>query len=290
MVQPQSVPVDPSNAQQLTAWDGDQGAYWASHAEQFEFAVAGYDRHLFAAAAINAGEQVLDIGCGSGRTTLDAARSAAPGSALGIDLSAQMIDAARRAAEREGIPNARFVQADAQIYPFPEQAFDVAISRTGAMFFGDPVAAFTNIARAMCPDGRLVLLVWQPFDRNEYIVAITSALAAGRDLPLPSPDSPGPFSMADPARVQAVLTEAGFSTPSFASCTEPMYFGRDPQHAFQFMIGLAGWMLEGLDDRRRARAREALRTSIQTHHTARGVAYGSAAWLVTARCKAQMPR
>ena len=77
------------------------------------------------------------------------------------------------------------------------------------MFFGDPVAAFTNIARAMCPEGRLVMLVWQPFDRNEYIVAITAALAAGRDFPPPSPYSPGPFSMADPVRVRAVLTEAG---------------------------------------------------------------------------------
>jgi SAM-dependent methyltransferase len=282
MAQPHSVPVDPSNAQQLAAWNGDQGAYWASHAEQFEVAVAGYDRHLFAVAAINPGERVLDIGCGSGRTTLAAARGAAPGLALGVDLSARMIDVARQAAQREGLPNARFVQADAQIHPFPEQTFDVAISRTGAMFFGDPVAAFTNIARAMCPGGRLILLVWQPFDRNEYIVAITTALAAGRDFPPPSPGSPGPFSMARPARVRAVLTEAGFSTPSFASCTEPMYFGRDPQHAFQFMIGLAGWMLDGLDDHRRARAFEALRTSIHNHHTARGVAYGSAAWLVTA--------
>lgn len=182
-----SVPVDPSNAQQLAAWNGDQGAYWASHAEQFEAAVAGDDRHLFAAAAINPGERVLDIGCGSGRTTFAAARGAAPGLALGVDLSARMIDVARQAAQREGLPNARFVQADAQIHPFPEQTFDGAISRTGAMFFGDPVAAFTNIARAMCPDGRLILLVWQPFDRNEYIVAITTALAAGRDFPPPRP-------------------------------------------------------------------------------------------------------
>src|SRR4051812_29805583 len=85
-----------------------------SHAEHFDIAVAGYDRHLFAAAAINVGDHVLDIGCGTGQTTLDAARSAAPGSALGIDLSAQMIDVARQAAEREGVANARFTQADAQ--------------------------------------------------------------------------------------------------------------------------------------------------------------------------------
>ena len=282
MVQAHSVRVDPSNAEQLKAWDGDQGAFWASHAEHFDTAVAGYDHRLFAAAAINAGEQVMDIGCGTGQTTLAAARSAAPGSALGIDLSARMIESARRTAEREGVANARFIQADAQIHPFPEQAFDVVLSRTGTMFFGDAVAAFTNIAGAMRPDGRLVLLVWQPFARNEFIVAISTALAAGRDFPAPPPEAPGPFSMGDPARVRTVLTQAGFSTPSFDSLTEPMYFGRDPQDAYQFVIGLAGWMLHGLDDDGRARATSALRASLEAHHTAQGVAYASAAWLITA--------
>jgi len=282
MVQAHSVRVDPSNAEQLKAWDGDQGAFWASHAEHFDTAVAGYNRHLFAAAAINVGEQVLDIGCGTGQTTLDAARSAAPGSALGIDLSAQMIDVARRAAEREGVANARFTQADAQIHPFPGQAFDVVISRTGAMFFGDPVAAFTNIARAMRPDGRLVMLVWQSLPRNEWIVAITTALAAGRDLPAPPPEAPGPFSMGDPARVRTLLTTAGFSRPHFDSLTEPMYFGRNPQDAYRFVTGLAGWMLQGLDDDSRARALDALCATLEAHHTEQGVAYASAAWLITA--------
>ena len=282
MVHTHSVRVDPSNAEQLRAWDGDQGAYWAAHAQHFDTAVAGYDRPFFAAAAITAGEQVLDIGCGTGQITLTAARSAASGSALGVDLSAEMIDVARRTAEREGVANARFAQADAQIHPFPEQAFDVVISRTGAMFFGDPVAAFTNIARATRPDGRLVLLVWQPFVRNEYIVDISTALAAGRDLPTPSPEAPGPFSMGDPARVRTVLTRAGFSTPDFDSLTEPMYFGRNPQDAYQFLLGLAGWMLQGLDDHGRARALDALRASLEAHHTEQGVAYASAAWLITA--------
>jgi SAM-dependent methyltransferase len=193
-----------------------------------------------------------------------------------------MIELACRTAEREGVANSRFTQGDAQIYPFPEQAFDVVISRTGAMFFGDPVAAFTNIARAMRPDGRLVLLVWQPFACNEYIVAISTALAAGRELPAPSSEAPGPFSMGDPVRVRTVLTQAGFSTPSFAHLTERMYFGRDPQDAYQFVFGLAGWMLQGLDDDGRARALKALRATLEAHHTPEGVAFGSAAWLITA--------
>jgi ubiquinone/menaquinone biosynthesis C-methylase UbiE len=96
-----------------------------------------------------------------------------------------MIEVARREAEREAIANARFVQADVQIHPFTDHAFDVAISRHGSMFFGQPVAAFSNIARAIRPGGRLVLLTWQPLLRNEWFVAFTTALAARRDLPSP---------------------------------------------------------------------------------------------------------
>ena len=88
--------------------------------------------------------------------------------------------------------NASFEQVDAQIHPFPPESFDVAISRTGAMFFGDLTAAFTNIGRALVPGGRLVLVAWQPLAANEWIREISGALAAGRDLPAPPPDAPGP--------------------------------------------------------------------------------------------------
>jgi ubiquinone/menaquinone biosynthesis C-methylase UbiE len=185
MVETHSIRVDPSNVEQLRSWDRDGGEYWASHAEYFDRGVAGYHRHFLDAAAIEASEQVLDIGCGTGQTTRDAARRASSGTALGVDLSARMIEVARREAEREAIANARFVQADVQIHPFTDHAFDVAISRHGSMFFGQPVAAFSNIARAIRPGGRLVLLTWQPLLRNEWFVAFTTALAARRDLPSP---------------------------------------------------------------------------------------------------------
>ena len=87
---------------------------------------------------------MLDIGCGTGQTTRDAARAASAGSALGVDLSSRMLDYARRRAAEEGVTNVTFAQADAQIHPFEPGAYDVAISRTAAMFFGDHVAAFTQ--------------------------------------------------------------------------------------------------------------------------------------------------
>jgi SAM-dependent methyltransferase len=275
--------VDPSNGEQARAWDGGEGAYWAAHAEHFDRTVAAYHHPFLDAAAIGTGEQVLDIGCGTGQTTRDAARRAAPGGALGVDLSAEMIALARRLAAAEDLPNARFEQADAQIHPFGDGSFDVAISRTGAMFFGDPHAAFTNIGRALRGRGRLALLSWQPLPANEWAAELTGALAAGRDLPAPAPEAPGPFTLADPGRVRELLGGAGFTSIEIDPVQAPMWFGASADDAYAFALGLLGWMLEGLDAGRRAQALGALRATVAAHTTAGGVVYRSGAWLIRAR-------
>jgi SAM-dependent methyltransferase len=282
MTQTNSVPVAPSNAEQLRAWDGDEGAYWAAHAEYFDRSVAEYHRRLLATAAIGARDRVLDVGCGTGEITRDAARAARSGSAVGVDLSSQMLDYARRRAEADGVANASFLQADVQIHPFEPEAFDVAISRTGAMFFGDHVAAFTNIGRALVPGGRLALLAWQGLPGNEWIREISGALTGGRERPALPPDAPGPFSLSEPDRVRSILGAAGFDDVDLAPVEAAMWFGTDPDDAHRFVLGLMGWMLEGLDDAGRQRAVGDLRTTIAAHATAEGVQFGSAAWLITA--------
>ncbi|GAB3282478.1 class I SAM-dependent methyltransferase [Parasphingorhabdus pacifica] len=274
--------VDPSNVEQLRAWDGDGGDFWAKRAERFDEGIAGYHGSLLEAASITPTAKVLDIGCGSGKTSRDAARYAVDGSVLGMDLSTSMIELARRAAANERIPNATFQQADAQIHPFQEAHFDIAISRNGAMFFGDPPAAFTNIARAVRAGGRLALLTWQPFERNEHIRAFRAALAAGRELPAPPQDGPGPFSLSDPDRVRTLLTSAGFDGVRLEALSEPMYFGRDVDDACRFVSGQFAGMLDELDADARARALDELRASMADHRTERGVYYDSAAWLIEA--------
>jgi SAM-dependent methyltransferase len=280
---PNSVHADPANAEQARAWDGDEGRYWTTNAERFDQAVAVHHRALFERVGIGATDQVLDVGCGTGQSTRTAARAAASGAALGVDLSAQMIELARRLAVAEGTANARFEQADAQIYPFTADTFDIAISRTGAMFFGDPAAAFGNIGRALRPRGHLVLLAWQALPRNEWIRELATALAAGRDLPLPPADAPGPFSMAEPERVRSILNTAGFTGVQFEGLSAPMYFGADASDAHGFVLGLLGWMLDGLDEAGRERALEALRTTLAAHDGGDGVRFDSAAWIITAR-------
>jgi SAM-dependent methyltransferase len=277
------VPVDSSNAEQAREWDGEGGAYWAANAARFDAAVAAHHAPFLAAASIQPADRVLDVGCGTGLTTRDAARAAPFGAALGVDLSSRMIALARELAAAERLANARFEQADAQIHPFEPVAFDVAISRTGAMFFGDPVAAFGNVARALRRGGRLALLAWQALPANEWIRAITTALSAGRDLPMPPPGAPGPFSLADPERVRGVLTAAGFADVRLDALAAPMYFGPNADDACRFLLGLLGWMLDGLDAAGRARALNALRASVDAHRTGDRVSYDSAAWIITAR-------
>jgi SAM-dependent methyltransferase len=282
MPTPRAVPVDPSNVAQLRAWDGDEGGYWAAHADHFERALGAYRQPFFDAAAIARTDRVLDVGCGTGLTTRDAARTALDGSALGVDLSSAMLEVARRKAAREGLSNVRFEHADAQVHGFAPESFDIAIGQTSVMFFGDRVAGLTNIKRALRPRGRLVLLTWQPFDANEWIREFSVALAAGRDLPMPPSDAPGPFTLSDPDIVRSVLTAAGYHDIVLESLTAPMWFGHDADDAYGLLAGLMGWMLDGLGDTDRARALEDLRATIAAHEGPDGVLYESATWLIQA--------
>jgi SAM-dependent methyltransferase len=270
------VSVAPSNVAQEQAWNGAEGELWAVHADLLERVGADYDGPLLDAAGVTRGTRVLDVGCGTGALTRAAARRAAPGPVLGVDLSAAMIDVARSRAA--GIGNVAFVRADAQVHPFPDAGFDVVVSHTGASFFGDAPAAFANIARATAPAGRLALLTWQAPAHNEWFVEITGALA-GRPFGGPPPGVPSPFALADPDAVTSLLDGAGFADVQVAGVRVPIRFGADPVVARDVMADLLGWLI---GDRDADAARAALLDVMQAHDGPGGVTFGSAAWLVTA--------
>ena len=268
-----------ANVEMAKAWE-EEGERWAEQADRYDAAVSRHSLRLLEAARISAGDRVLDIGCGCGETTRDAARAAASGLALGVDLSARMIERARA----EGLTNVRFEQADAQVYPFEREAFDLAISRFGVMFFADPVAAFRNIGRSLRPGGRLALLSWQELKKNEWLLVVREALAMGRALPEPPVGAPGPFGLAEPDRVRHILAEAGFGEIALDEVGEPVRLGRDGEDAFAFArtMGQVKGLLDDLDESTAARALEALRATLAAHETPEGVLFDSRAWLITA--------
>lgn len=270
---------------QAAAWDGEEGERWTVWDAHYNASVSRHTARLFEAAQVGPADRVVDVGCGCGETTRQAARLAPSGAALGLDLSARMIGRARELSTRDGVINARFEQADAQVYPLEPDAYDLVISRFGAMFFGDPVAAFTNLRRGLRPGGRLALVAWQPLDRNAWLLALREALAAGRVLPAPPVGVPGPFGLADPNATRTILTDAGFAAVETAEIREPFWLGADAADAFQFArtLGLTEGLLADLDEAGRQRALDALRATLVAHDTGQGVLFDSRAWLIAAR-------
>ena len=205
------------------------------------------------------------------------------GSALGVDISVPAIERARELTEAQGVRNVTFEQADAQVHRFPRARFDLAVSRFGTMFFAEPVAAFTNIGRALRPAGRLVMMVWQAAERNEWNAAIRRCLT-GPEGPVAA-GGPDPFSLADPPVVTGILEAAGFADVTFTDVREPMYLGPDVATALDWIRGFACTReaLDRLDPDAAARALGRLRVILAEHNGARGVRFGSRAWIITAR-------
>ncbi|HEX9466968.1 MAG TPA: class I SAM-dependent methyltransferase [Acidimicrobiia bacterium] len=274
-----------ANVEMAAAWDGDEGEHWASHEERYNAAVLRHHARLLAAAHIAPPDDVLDLGCGCGATTRDVGRAATGGTALGIDLSARMIERARDHTRAEGLTNVRYEQADAQVHPFEARGFDLAMSRFGAMFFNDPLAAFRNIGCSLRPAGRVALLAWRPLPENEWLTAIRAALALGRTLPEPPIGAPGPFGLADPDAVTSILTTVGFVDIAFEKVDQPFLFGTDAEDAYRFVsrISVVRGLLEGVAESDQTRALEQLYSTIERHDTGDGVWFDSAAWLITAR-------
>jgi SAM-dependent methyltransferase len=269
-----------ANIEAAKSWNGYDGEHWTEHEERYNASLGPHTARLFAAAAISAGQDVLDVGCGCGGSTREAARSAC--SALGVDLSSRMIERARERAEAEGLANVVFELADAQVHPFVPQSVDLVLSRAGVMFFADPVAAFTNLYSATRPGGRLAMLTWQGLDRNPWVSLVRGALAAGRELSAPPPGAPGPFGLADPDAVRPMLERAGWSDVQFEDVAAPLRWGSDLDDAMTFLASRARGMIEDLDPSQQAAALDALRAALEPHVGPDGVVLGSRAWVITA--------
>jgi len=270
-----------ANTEQAAAWNGAEGLHWAEHQEDYDAVNSPFDEPLLTSAAIAGGDRVLDVGCGNGQLTRLAARLAGSGGAVGVDLSEPMLHRARESAVREGVANVEFVRGDAQVHPFPSASFDVAVSRFGVMFFGDPVAAFANVRRALRPGGRLAFLSLQPAERNE--VATVMAGAARRCGLSGEPAArAGAYALSDPEQVRTVLDRAGFHGARVAGVEAAQRWGRDAGEAARFLAGWGPVRALLADAASADAAREALVAEFRAHEDPDGVRLRGAAWLVTA--------
>jgi SAM-dependent methyltransferase len=269
-------------------WQEVEGQHWVSEAERYDTMAGGFGDAMLDVADLKPGERVLDVGCGNGATTIEAARRVRPGGvAVGVDLSAPMLGLARQRAAAVGANETEFVQADAQVHAFPAGEFDVALSRFGVMFFDDPEAAFANFGRALRPGGRLVFVAWQGLDRCEWILVPGAAAAAHVGMPEGiAPDAPGPFALGDPARVRQILHAAGFVEITVDEVVRPVRIGQDVDDAVSFIqsIPVVHELLASATADKQSAAVNAAREALRPYAGREGVVmHDNAAWLVTAR-------
>lgn len=269
---------------QETLWNGPAGRAWVEAQDVLDGMFQPFEERLLQAVAAASGGRVLDVGCGTGSTTLAIARRLGPqGRAVGIDLSVPMLSLAQARAERDGVA-ADFIRADAQTHAFEPASFDRIVSRFGVMFFGDPVRAFANLHHAARNGAELCCIAWRSAAENPFMT--TAERAAGPLLPqLPArqPGAPGQFAFADSRRVQAILEESGWAgidiQPIDVTCVLPE---RDLIRYVSW-LGPVGTMLQQADEPARSAVIATVRAAFEPYVVGAEVRFTAACWLVGGR-------
>jgi SAM-dependent methyltransferase len=271
-----------ANAEQIAYWNSRAGERWAQWQQAIDRAMAELTDVLLAFAAAQPGENVLDVGCGSGSTSLLLSQAVgARGVVEGIDVSAPMLELARQRAAQAGAP-LRLQLADAATQVFSADK-DLLFSRFGVMFFADPVAAFVNLRKAARPGARLVFLCWRAAALNEWVAV---PMAAARPYLPPAaptdPLAPGPFALADEARIRRVLGDAGYARVEVQPLDAFFWMGDSAEEAPMqaLTIGPLAFAAAELNEAMRAQIRTVVRDALAARLTPRGLP--AACWLVRA--------
>lgn len=274
----------PAADEQAALWNGPGGQAWVDVQPMLDELFAPVAELMIETAAIAPGDHVLDVGCGTGATSLLAADAAGPtGSCLGIDISGPMVDRARQRAAAAASP-ARFVCADAQTHTFGPGARTRLLSRFGLMFFADPAAAFRNLHRAAAAGGTLTAIVWRSATENPFMTAAERAASAAlRGLPLRRSDGPGQFAFADAGRVGRLMHEGGWTDVSLEPVDLPLQMPLTVLPVYVERLGPLGRILPSVA----AEARPALLTAVQSAFTPfirqERVCFDAACWLLRGR-------
>jgi SAM-dependent methyltransferase len=189
-----------ANADQAEYWNSPSGQRWITYQEALDRRLAPVTELLLERADVRGGECVIDVGCGTGATTLRlAAAVGAHDSVLAVDISESLLAAARRRCLEGGHANVRLIRADAQTHRFERACHDLVTSRFGVMFFDDPIGAFRNLARALRPGGRLAFAAWGPLEANPWFALPLQVGVERLGPPQPQPPrAPGPLALSEP--------------------------------------------------------------------------------------------
>ena len=195
----------------VEAWR-ESAQYWAKHSDMIRTMFMPLTRALVEHAGIHEGQSVLDVAGGAGEPSLTIAEIVGPkGSVTCTDAVNEMVETARSEALRRGITNVQFQQCTADSLPFPSDSFDVIVSRLGAMFFPDPVAAVREMLRVTKPSGSLALAVWHKSELNPFCYVVTGVIDRHINPGADDPDAPNAFRFAELGKLAGVMTEAGAS-------------------------------------------------------------------------------
>jgi ubiquinone/menaquinone biosynthesis C-methylase UbiE len=275
------------NADQIAYWNGPGGQHWTDRQAVQDILLAPISDILIASAAPKSGERIIDVGCGCGATSIALAERVAPdGFVLGVDISAPMLARGRELAPK-GLP-LNFALADATVYPFDPESFDLLISRFGVMFFAEPAVSFANLRKALKRDGRVAFACWREPRQNPWMMAPLQAVYKYvPKLPQVGPEDPGPFSFASEERVHRILGEAGYTgiTMQPRDLSLDIAIGRGLDVAVQgaLEIGPASRALQDQPEDMRQAARVSIREALAPFARGESVMLPAAIWIVTAR-------
>lgn len=240
---------------------------------------------------VQPGDSVLDVGCGYGETCLQLAdKVGASGEVVGIDCTEAFLEIGKQELASTLYANVDYILGDAQNHPFADNAFDVAISRFGVMFFENRVAAMKNIHRSLKPGGKMMLIVWRSLKDN-YCWNVGKSMTL-RHLQEPqqvgATCGPGPFSMANEEMTRGMLAAAGFDDVEiFQQNDDDVMMGSTLEEAidFQLLVGPSGEIIRESGQQGQdaiPAIREDLRVELSKFLRGSEVWMPSSAWVIVA--------
>lgn len=269
-------------------WAGEMGLKWLASLSLFEEMIAPIGEALLARAAYKDGETVVDLGCGGGATTLAIASAVAPaGKVMGLDISPDLVAAARERATKSDASNIEFTCADASTVQLPDAPYDRLFSRFGSMFFEDPTSAFTNLHGLVRKGGRIDLAVWGPPRDNLWMMEMMGVVRNHVEIPPAVPRAPGPFAFEDLEYLGEILDGSGFTKVDVAAYEglQPVGgIGATPEKAVEFAFAsmAVGRALSDKGDAVMEAASKELAEVFAKHHIpGKGVMMKGKVWLVS---------